>query len=1193
MPNLVKNLKASCKDVFKDKILLTLLVIIAVVAVNQIVFSCLLVDRESAKAATVLFGNDAVGNVNYPTLLDQFDSVLPPRDYEPHSMVVDEANGFAYLGMQTDFGTTKVVKVRLSDFTRVDELLVAVTGRFQHAHMDDNGYAYFVAVAFPSKVVRIRLSDFTHQGTVELESNESYTGVIDNVRNFGYFASQSWITKVDLTTFTRVGAIDTGGDRLLASAIDEVNGFAYFGESSGGYYDPSHVYKINVNNPTFSLHDTILFGSGEDVQGGCMAIEGNNLWVTTQHYPAKLIKIDITGGAFTRVTGGEIEFEYDLEANSPPLYVNGVRGILMDSTNQLVYLLMNPYYDPTNWPANVALKINLVTEDVDILMLDTLTGGQTFPWGVGIDHTNHKAYFSDINYPAYIEKVDLTGGNFSREAQLPLAVSLDRSRSATLDTVNGFLYVGSRVDPPIIAKIDLDTFLLDSTLALDSDLYTEPYQAGVDTIHNYAYFGVTYKIMGNPHALLKINLNTFSVEDVVDFDGLAFAMGVVIIDPDNQIAYVGERYGNRVLKVDLDTMSLVDTLTITEPNETSWVTGFIDRDNDYLYLASYGSPGMITRINLTTFSRDGVVDLTSYPDEKQFTAAVMDPVNGYAYFFGLWGPLVKVNIDPTNFSREGVVTTGGATGSDPKIAGIDVNQGYVYLTSNDKLWQIDIDPSRTYAVASQTTIPERAYVLIDSDQGYLYLVKMENNPLGIDKYGYSLAGYIHGYKVTLTEDVENVEVFKFYSHEDAGSLRFALYDASKNLLWESNEIVNTVADSWITIPVSSGTPGALPLLTAGDYWLAFQINTAAPVASYTDGGEGFKLVRRYDTFPSTISGETVTTALWSFYGALEGAGRSTGGVIIPTPPFDLTCQALNSTTIRWFFEDTSTNETGFVLYGPEGAIWDSGPDIVTDLAYIDETGLQPNTLYADRYVTAYSGEGESAPSNTASCTTLADGEVMPSPEMPELPAAIEVGDIIKGINSNELYLVSSAGQKRLFPTETIYNSWFTDYSAVKEVSTDTLSQIPLGPNMILRPGTWLMKITSDPKVYAVEPNGIIRWIETEAIALSLYGTAWNQRIIDMPDTYFVDYVTGSSIATSQYATGTLLQYKNTADIYYVENGSRRLVLPQAFTQSHFQMQFVITNVDPVKFQLTEGEAWPVDYDYTMTMTQQNKSRFRR
>jgi len=112
----------------------------------------------------------------------------------------------------------------------------------------------------------------------------------------------------------------------------------------------------------------------------------------------------------------------------------------------------------------------------------------------------------------------------------------------------------------------------------------------------------------------------------------------------------------------------------------------------------------------------------------------------------------------------------------------------------------------------------------------------------------------------------------------------------------------------------------------------------------------------------------------------------------PSAPDNLICQAQSPETIRWNFTDTASNETGFKLYGPSGLILDSGQNVTTDLSYLDETSLQPNTQYQGRYVKTFNANGESAASNTASCYTLANVPLEP------IIGEITTGSIVVKIN---------------------------------------------------------------------------------------------------------------------------------------------------------------------------------------------------
>ncbi|MFA4873578.1 MAG: invasin domain 3-containing protein [Patescibacteria group bacterium] len=191
-------------------------------------------------------------------------------------------------------------------------------------------------------------------------------------------------------------------------------------------------------------------------------------------------------------------------------------------------------------------------------------------------------------------------------------------------------------------------------------------------------------------------------------------------------------------------------------------------------------------------------------------------------------------------------------------------------------------------------------------------------------------------------------------------------------------------------------------------------------------------------------------------------------------------------------------------------------------------------------------------SGTATVVFTAPGEVG------ETPTAINVGDLIKSPLSTSVYYYGSDGKRHLFPNEKTYKSWYVDFSGIKSVSASQLQGIALGHNVTVRPGTVLLKIQTDPKVYAVEPGGLLRWVPTEARASTLYGSAWATKIIDVPLVFWVDYTFGSDITTDIHPTGAVVQYTGTTDKYYVQGTEKRLISTVGFTGNHFQLSNVLT-----------------------------------
>jgi plastocyanin len=136
-----------------------------------------------------------------------------------------------------------------------------------------------------------------------------------------------------------------------------------------------------------------------------------------------------------------------------------------------------------------------------------------------------------------------------------------------------------------------------------------------------------------------------------------------------------------------------------------------------------------------------------------------------------------------------------------------------------------------------------------------------------------------------------------------------------------------------------------------------------------------------------------------------------------------------------------------------------------------------------------------------------------APQAGDLIKLQDDGDLDTQVDS-ALYYYGSDGQRYVFPNDRVYFTWYTDFSTVKIVSPETMASIPIGGNVTYRPGSRMIKITSDPKTYAVAKNGILRWVQTEAIATALYGSDWNTKIDDVSDAFFVNYRQGAAIEST-------------------------------------------------------------------------------
>lgn len=122
--------------------------------------------------------------------------------------------------------------------------------------------------------------------------------------------------------------------------------------------------------------------------------------------------------------------------------------------------------------------------------------------------------------------------------------------------------------------------------------------------------------------------------------------------------------------------------------------------------------------------------------------------------------------------------------------------------------------------------------------------------------------------------------------------------------------------------------------------------------------------------------------------------------------------------------------------------------------------------------------------------------------------------LISPADSTAVYYCGEDGKRYVFPNQDIYLSWYDDFNGVQTISQAELAAIPIGGNVTYRPGSRLVKITTDPKVYAVDRHGNLRWVTTPDVAAGLYGPNWADLVRDLSDAFFVNYDIGLPITSA-------------------------------------------------------------------------------
>lgn len=175
--------------------------------------------------------------------------------------------------------------------------------------------------------------------------------------------------------------------------------------------------------------------------------------------------------------------------------------------------------------------------------------------------------------------------------------------------------------------------------------------------------------------------------------------------------------------------------------------------------------------------------------------------------------------------------------------------------------------------------------------------------------------------------------------------------------------------------------------------------------------------------------------------------------------------------------------------------------------------------------------------------------------------AAEAGSLIKGTSLSTVYYQGYDGMRYAFPNEKTYFTWYSDFSDVMTISDSALAAITLGGNVVVRPGTQFIKVTSDNKVYAVGRDGMLHWIETEQVAIDLAGSNWAQNVIDVPDVFFDDYTVGTSLMTAWAFEGAV--YKMGGTTYVSWDGEMREITSAGMAANNIWSKFVLdgSNID--------------------------------
>ncbi len=268
-----------------------------------------------------------------------------------------------------------------------------------------------------------------------------------------------------------------------------------------------------------------------------------------------------------------------------------------------------------------------------------------------------------------------------------------------------------------------------------------------------------------------------------------------------------------------------------------------------------------------------------------------------------------------------------------------------------------------------------------------------------------------------------------------------------------------------------------------------------------------------------------------------GSGTPVSSVTVNSPNGGLTYHAGDIIPVQW----GGTNYTSAtVSYSTDNGVtyteiasgldvsgtinW-TAPNVSTTQALIKVSGMSGSTVLASdtsdsTFTIIGTGTSQNPPPTGTPADTLPAGMgVSPYTGLPEAINSVHVGQYIRGTHYSTVYYIDTGLLRRPFYDEQTYFTYENSFNQVNTVTDATLAALTIGKPMLPKAGVVLVKIVSDPSVFAVEGDNTIggqylRWIPSESVATSLYGSHWADYVIDLPVTIFPQFKYRSPMTTS-------------------------------------------------------------------------------
>lgn len=194
--------------------------------------------------------------------------------------------------------------------------------------------------------------------------------------------------------------------------------------------------------------------------------------------------------------------------------------------------------------------------------------------------------------------------------------------------------------------------------------------------------------------------------------------------------------------------------------------------------------------------------------------------------------------------------------------------------------------------------------------------------------------------------------------------------------------------------------------------------------------------------------------------------------------------------------------------GDSGNAEHTAPHLHFEIRHRDGTPINPYASLIAAEQSASQPGSNLQPVSTSPTLTINEDKQIPQATG---PVNCESDSLIKVATSSTVYYCGQDGGRYVFQNERMYFSWYDDYEDIQTISAEQMASIPLKGVVTYKPGSFLVKLQTNPKVYHVTENGTLRWVTTPTVAASLFGVNWASHVHDLSDSFFPAYTIGEDM----------------------------------------------------------------------------------